>query len=294
VAGILALVISTDFFANVLVVENFDADEAACRGKQEQAYAKRKAAAPTPKTDDKADRDDGAREYCIQRRSALASERQAHFAKVTLYLGIATLLAAIGAAIAAGIAAKATRDTVATMQDTARTELRAFVTPTNFHFIYHTVSMPGDEGRVVHTWELRPVWENSGTTPARRVINHVSYDVFAAPPAANFAYPDRWIGAQQPFVSFLIGPRASVQGEEVRIPVNLLEGTRRGGARVYVWGWVEYSDALRDTPRHRTEFCVWLDPQGDPRVPSPGHVIARFVGPHNGADDDCMKRPTTT
>ena len=131
VSLILALIISADLIASILVTQNFNAHEAECRSKEEKADAARKVSpgqSDKPSTGgEEADPDDKSREYCIARRSAVAGEQQASFAKGQVYLGIATLIAAMLAAIGALLAATRARQTVETMQDTAKRELRAYV-----------------------------------------------------------------------------------------------------------------------------------------------------------------------
>jgi hypothetical protein len=289
-AVLIVLAASWPLTARVFAPGDFEADEIECRAKYKNEHSKAKGAAasdnPEAKAKEEADTKKDAREYCIQRRSASAGEYQGDIAK---WAAGATFLAMV----AAGLAAAGALGTVRTMQDTARTELRAFVTETGIHFKAHANLVPGGN-KVVHTWDVRPRWENSGTTPARRVSNHVSCGIFQNAPPSTFTYPDVWPAPQEPFVTFLIGPRAAVHGEEVTIPVSWLQQTQAGTARVYIWGWIEYDDALSGTRRHRTEFCMWIDPQDDPTVASITTLTGRYWGPHNGADDDCLKQPQTT
>jgi hypothetical protein len=295
IALILMMVVATDFFSSLLEEKKLDAEEIKCRGREQARIADNKAAARKNSIpadpDESADPEKTPREYCAQRRATLAAERQAVYAGAALGVGLVALLAAIGAAVAAGLAASETGKTVTTMQGIAAAELRAYVSASNFQHAALT-----DAARVVHHWVINPSWENSGNTPTKRMVNHVSWDVFDHEPPAGFAYPDMWApGAPQIRVPLVLGPKTTVQGEEVSIPVALLVASRQGAtARVYIWGWAEYNDMLPGTPRHRTEFCVWLDPRGDPTVPNASHIVGRFYGPHNGSDDDCMKQPQTS
>ena len=91
--------------ARILAAHDFEADEKACRQQHEQELAKPKAAVGEillkRSAKDDADAKKAVRDYCVQRRAAMASERQGEIAKWAVILGLVTLLAAGAAAIAA-------------------------------------------------------------------------------------------------------------------------------------------------------------------------------------------------
>jgi hypothetical protein len=91
--------------AHILAAHDFEADEKECRQQREQEFAKPKIAVGEIQlkrsVKDDADAKKSARDYCVQRRVAMAAERQGEIAKWAAIVGLVTLLAAGAAAIAA-------------------------------------------------------------------------------------------------------------------------------------------------------------------------------------------------
>ncbi len=133
-----------------------------------------------------------------------------------------------------------------------------------------------------------PVWENNGTTQTKNMFCHVSWQPFPLTGIPNdFTYPDR---GQKQLFPVLIGPKSRIVGARSIIEEEALNQIIEGHARCYIWGWAEYNDVFDNKIRHRTEFCheVVLT-----RIDGGCLQEFRTYGPHNGADDQCMKKPTT-
>jgi hypothetical protein len=258
VALCLALVVSADFVASILVPQHFNAEEAECRSKEDKADTARKSSAgqidkPTGSGDD-TDPYYKSREYCVARRSAIAGEQQASFAKGQVYLGVATLIAAALAAVGAVLAATRARQTVETMQDTAQRELRAYL-----------AGVPDRIVGLVPT-EQPQFWfkvTNHGTTPARH-MNHAAIMMIEAHPLPdNYAFPVLQPPHERASIAVL-HPESPVPyfgqftrgnpftGAEI---IEVLHGHAAGtGRRLHVFGQIDYTDIFGK--RCWTRFCV--------------------------------------
>ena len=113
--SVLALIFSSSFVAERLATRDFQVDENQCRAKQKQEYSSERSTSggnqPNPQTNSDSDPEKVARDYCIARRSAIASEYQAEIGKAATLISYVAMIAAFGALAIAVWAAKATRDT---------------------------------------------------------------------------------------------------------------------------------------------------------------------------------------
>jgi hypothetical protein len=175
-----------------------------------------------------------------------------------------------------------TRRTIATMQETARRELRAYVSFAGFKALSGMY-----ENRIIE-WTISPVWENAGQTPTRNGRNHISWQVFSkddGPEQIDF----RDLGNATDYPTITIGPRSTVEGEAAKISVDTIWFARAIQGRIFIWGWMEYDDLFGPiTPRRRTEFCSYLDWLG---MPEEQAIAPRVYGKFNGADNDCYRKP---
>jgi hypothetical protein len=136
----------------------------------------------------------------------------------------------------------------------------------------------------IQTWRVSPVWENSGDTPARRMLVNFNSQEFSGRMPDNFDFPD----SDSPEPS-LIGPRATVQGRGIVLAGDLISKIVNGSCKLYLWGWADYDDVFDGSPRRRTEFCFEVAVTG----PQDGQVFLGFPlhRKYNGADDECLRRP---
>ena len=183
-------------------------------------------------------------------------------------------------------AARAAQTSADSAEKTFVTAQRAFVYPKSI-----TKECFGPRRLKVATefveWVFTPEWENSGATPTKRGLSHVSWKRFpkgSGPETIQFG--DQWPAAGKRELSrIFVAPKTSISGLPVTISVHEL----RSGDPCFVWGWIEYDDIFDQ--RHRSEFCVEIELRGAPSI-DPNAVALRFYRLHNGADDECYRQPT--
>lgn len=144
-------------------------------------------------------------------------------------------------------------------------------------------------GQVNSSYRVFVTWKNSGQTPASAVrcdINHLGI-IGLFPDNFDFAASPDWRERRG-----TVGPGESTRDISRLIPSWDLALPKIGGAMLYVWGWIEYSDVFKGSPRRRSEFCVWLEVTENVK----GDLVFRphTETSHNGCDEDCMKQPTTS
>ncbi|WP_417434246.1 hypothetical protein [Hoeflea sp.] len=135
-----------------------------------------------------------------------------------------------------------------------------------------------------HDIRVFVTWKNCGQTPTVRAMWDLNFrhDTSDSLPQ-DFTYPqsnDRG--------SVVLGPGQESRDVSIVIPGSKVELARSGYGRIFLWGWVEYSDNFPNTLRHRTEMCVILEPTDDDRI-----CLPHTCDHHNGADEECLKKPIT-
>jgi hypothetical protein len=133
-------------------------------------------------------------------------------------------------------------------------------------------------------WQLQPVWKNFGQTPATNVKSMIGWAFLMEDPDHNYPFNDR---PGTP-VKLRLGPGDDVATSGPHIPNHLINEWGKADGHFYIWGWIEYSDAMQPSRRHRSEFCGKMELN---LLRDRWAIID--VGPHNGSDDDCLKRPQT-
>jgi hypothetical protein len=113
-------------------------------------------------------------------------------------------------------------------------------------------------GRLVGC-RLLVTWHNVGTTPTKDMISAVAGLATEKPPTQTSALP-RADARQQPAI---VGPNATVNSASINLPIGLVADILQHRAYYLFAGWAEYNDVFEDTPRHRVEFCYWLEFDGD-------------------------------
>ncbi len=145
---------------------------------------------------------------------------------------------------------------------------------------------------------MLPQWENSGGTPTRGMVNHANWRLFNGEPPADFQFPDLDATGKEipvgtgPDTALFIGPKATLYSQVLDIPLPVLQTAGSGQGRIFVWGWTEYNDVFKGTPRHRTEFCNELIVTNISQAEGKVTVALHFslYQRHNCADEDCAKR----
>ncbi|HYY36314.1 MAG TPA: hypothetical protein VE801_01145 [Xanthobacteraceae bacterium] len=190
----------------------------------------------------------------------------------------ASIAVAQEAANAAAKSAAASARAVVDMQ-------RALIVPTQFQ---STAIVRND--RVI-AYRITAVFENTGTTVARRFTGTANIVMWKGPLPEDFKYPDR-MEAIAP--NAFVAPRLKIPFP-VDIAIQDLLDIMNKKMRGFIYGWVEYDDVFTSSARRRTEFCVEIEIIGNPLVmPSKGAPAAlgfAGYGKYNGIDEDCFYRP---
>jgi hypothetical protein len=119
-------------------------------------------------------------------------------------------------------------------------------------------------------------WHNVGPTPTRNMIAAVAGQATDRPPPRTGAMP-KADARQQPVI---VGPNAEINSAYVNLPIGLVADILARRAYYLFAGWAEYNDVFDRTPRHRVEFCYWVEFDGEPESDK---IEARFHihGAHN-------------
>ena len=142
---------------------------------------------------------------------------------------------------------------------------------------------------------LLVTWHNVGSTPTRNMIAAVAGQATERPPPRTSAMP-KADARQQPVI---VGPNAAVNSAYVNLPIGLVADILARRAYYLFAGWAEYNDVFDRTPRHRVEFCYWLEFDGEPRGrqdrrplphPWPAQPALRERGPQRRQ----WRQPTTS
>ncbi len=164
---------------------------------------------------------------------------------------------------------------------------RAFITAGNM-----AVGRFVDSNKVTK-FQFFAQWENSGVTPTRRAIQHVSYKPDVKPLPKNFSYPDLW-SEEEPKknVPFIFGPKQSIFSSQFLIDPVIIEAVKSRKLHLYFWGWLRYFDIFENTPEHITRFCREYFVDGDPLNPSL-NFQNRFVSScpnYDCIDNECKQQ----
>lgn len=142
---------------------------------------------------------------------------------------------------------------------------------------------------------VTPAWENSGTTPTRKMFNHVSWKVFNQEPPNDYMFPDLGVDGnpvgKADNTPFFLGARATSNGPTLEIPFEIVKAVSSKQIRAFIWGWTEYNDVFDNTPRHRTTFCNELKVRAVEVKDSQDQATISFVLYRRGncADEECNR-----
>ncbi|MGC1860089.1 MAG: hypothetical protein WA733_02925 [Methylocystis sp.] len=125
---------------------------------------------------------------------------------------------------------------------------RAFVHVKDF------IPHPIVENGIIVGFAVIVTWENTGSTPARNARASVNYILFDAEMPDNFDYPD----ASKSGPPFFIAPRGIISSGVLKIRLESILSVPRAGRHLYIYGWIEYDDAFKDTPDAAQSFAMKL------------------------------------
>ena len=201
--------------------------------------------------------------------------------------GFVQTLATIGAFVAAGFAGwaayRAYRAAEATRkhaQESSEIELRAYVHAANFDI---TFPPTGSGGTVI----LQVGWINTGSTPAINCVAESNLQFFVGEPPDDFGFPDAENADYD--APFTLGSNRKIYSKQLQLHLLDITETVVGGFQLYVWGWMDYDDIFKRTPRRRTEFCV-AGVGGRNKDGAPGIIFSGYRR-HAGMDAGCMRAP---
>lgn len=252
IAVVLGLILHTEILFSVGDHKKFDAEEIQCRGREQARIADQQVISVAkgkktkePSEEEAADPEKGAREYCVARRGAIASERQAESAGLALAVGYIALVAAVSAALAAGFAAFRARETIETMRDTSKRELRAYLS--------FAVESAGDfnPGQTVH---LDCRIKNHGSTPAFKINCEYDMGIFPYPLPAGHQFGSPAMTSTRRASLF---PAADTEYRlDQTQPFPAAQYALAPTGRLHVWGTMVYEDIFHVT--RRTKIHVSL------------------------------------
>ena len=106
---------------------------------------------------------------------------------------------------------------------------------------------------------LLVTWQNVGTTPTKDMTAAVAGLAVEKPPARNGVFPE----AKARLEPAIVGPNAAINSSHINLPIGLVADILRHRRYYLFGGWAEYNDVFEHTPRHRVEFCYWLEFEGE-------------------------------
>ncbi|WP_211625873.1 hypothetical protein [Paraburkholderia domus] len=188
------------------------------------------------------------------------SERQSQEMQKSIAEATRAATAMEGVAVAAGVSARASTESVATLKEVTAKQMRAYL----------SVVMNGgsfQERDKEIRFGINPILVNSGNTPAHRIRYWAKAGVYDFPLPDNFDFPD---GEDSVVTSFALGPHQSVvlnaglAGLVADDEAELIVTGRH--KRIYIWGKVSYVDVFGQ--ERFTQFShniFWVGPPREGR-----------------------------
>jgi len=195
------------------------------------------------------------------------------------------------------VTAKGSKKQSKDMQRSIRVAERALVSVERaFVFVkgYAQIPQTGHDVRV-REWAVMPILHNSGSTPTRHMLTHVSIETRDDELPDDFDFPDKGPpdAVEEPKNPLaFVGPKADLWMPALAINVVDLDKINPGRKKIYIYGWIDYDDVFPHAERHRTEFCLEIiGVSPDYMTPAGAPIAMRHYKKHNGADDECFRRP---
>lgn len=164
-------------------------------------------------------------------------------------------------------------------RDTARRELRAYISHAGYEMKFHR-----DAKGTVTAADVSAKWINAGQTPAQALC-YISWELrddvlpsdFTFPRPANF----------DDFRPLALGPHQECNTVTQPITMAEFEGVSNSSKRLFVWGAADYLDAFGSKRRTETACQVMAVPmtQGEYRI------VFKAIDRHTGMDEGCFHPP---
>lgn len=176
-------------------------------------------------------------------------------------------------------ATKASADAAKKSADVAREALIA----TQRAFVFVTTIIPrrgiNMDGDTTH-WVFEVQWKNSGNTPTKNMFVRMNLLPFDGELPDDFDFKD--LGNDN--VPVFIGPQSMVGSGQLSVQVADVEAVIAGNKKLFLWGWAEYDDTFKDTPRHRVEYCFDIRIAGEAKTDKNSIQMSMYRR-HNGNYD---------
>jgi len=178
----------------------------------------------------------------------------------------------------------ATRQLVKGSEDTAKRQLRAYLSIDGFPYVSHL-----DTTDNTIWWSIHPVWKNGGTTPTTSLFLNTHASLRDEKLPDNFDFPS----APGETIRMLVGANATVSASTLGIKGADLTAVQNGTKFFYIWGWAKYKDIFPDTPERITRFCVHITHvTGNPTLhfnkdTNPVEITFSFYKENNCMDEGC-------
>ena len=192
-------------------------------------------------------------------------------------LGVPTLFFVGSQAKASAASAKAMRESVTLSKDTAKRQLRAYLTVGIGEAIYQERRMPEKPDLM---FEARPLLINTGETPAHGIRFKARAAILPVPLPREVNLPETFDDG----MDSMLGPNQSANMFAVVDGFchdQDVETIKRGDGRaLYVWGLITYVDVFGD--QHYTRFCqqiFWTINDGVRGLYIPGRNDADYQAP---------------
>jgi hypothetical protein len=212
--------------------------------------------------------------------AANMARRQAMIAAWTFGIVVVALGASLWAAYEASKAASAADATLDHARKSSEHELRAYIHADTFESIFP------ESLEATSTVFVQIGWKQLGQTPAKRCASDSNGAFFTGEPPEDFDFPDRDGQAGEDF--FDLGPGQNMYTAGQTFSFAELMETGLTDKRLYIWGWIEYSDMFDGSPRRRTEFCC-IGRLGTKPILQTPTVVFQTYRRHNAIDERCVK-----
>jgi hypothetical protein len=171
------------------------------------------------------------------------------------------------------------------VDETTRATQRAFL---SFTGIQNEIKAIDLTQKVSH-FQIIESFENSGTTPTKKIIARVNFKVDAQPLPKGFDFPYEPSRGAYPFV---IGPKRIAQISPIWISVDTLRDIQLSRVHLYIWGEARYHDIFDGTPEHITQFCVEVAnvTANSSDLSDPATIVKSGIqscAEHNCYDEEC-------
>jgi hypothetical protein len=166
---------------------------------------------------------------------------------------------------------------------------RAFISVSMLHSPVKSAST----GKIIG-WTFTPTWKNSGETPTRNMVNHISMLSFDAEIDSKWDFPNIWSKNipvdQRTRVPMGVAPKDITFGQTLFVDIDTLDKVSNNNKFLYIWGMAEYNDVIPSTPLHVTRFAMRIAIGGNPIDPEKTTITYPNLPYYNCSDEECERQ----